>query len=131
MARRTAGGDSRARMPLSRIVLACLLFLAPFCVRAAGDASKLELAINGLKPALESAVRGGLTLQQYLDRSVSEAQLRRLVSVGEDEIRGTLESWGYYAGEVKSRLEPTDTGSFKVVYDVNPGEPVLVTESSV
>lgn len=118
-------------MPLCRIVLACLVLAAPLCARAADEASKFELAVNGVKPSLEAAVRGGLTLQQYLDRAVSEAQLQRLMSVGEDEIRGTLEAWGYYSGAVKSRLEPTPDGKFKVIYDVNPGDPVLVTESTV
>ena len=118
-------------MPLSRIVLVCLALAAPLCARSADDAPRLDIAINGLKPALEEAVRGGLTLQQYRDRSVSEAQLRRLLSTGEDEIRATLEAWGYYAGEVKSGLQRTQAGGFSVVYDVTPGEPVRVTESSV
>jgi len=68
-------------MRLLRIALVGLALLAPASMlRAAGDAPGLNLEINGLKPGLEDAVRSGLTLQQYRDRAVSEAQLRRLVS---------------------------------------------------
>ncbi len=125
-------------MPLSRIALACLL-LAVF-LGAPGGATlgaaraadtKLDLAINGLKPGLEEAVRSGLTLQQYRERAVSEAQLRRLVSRGEEEIRATLEAWGYYGGSIRNRLEPTPAGGFEVTYEVDAGEPTLVRKSAV
>jgi translocation and assembly module TamA len=118
-------------MPLSRIALACLLWIATHGVaRAADHGTGLNLTIHGLKPALEDAVLSGLTLQQYRDRSVSEAQLRRLVSRGEQEIIATLEAWGHYSGKVESRIEPTGTG-FAVVFEVAPGDPVLVSKSEV
>jgi translocation and assembly module TamA len=119
-------------MPVSHIALACLAFLAcPGLVRAADDAAGLHLEIDGLKPALEDAVRSGLTLQQYRDRAVSEAQLRRLVARGEQEIAATLEAWGYYSGPVRSQVKANAAGSFDVVYLVDPGAPTLVTESRV
>ncbi len=119
-------------MRLLHIALVCLALLAASgLLRAAGNAPGLNLEIHGLKPALEDAVRSGLTLQQYRDRAVSEAQLRRLVARGETEIAATLEAWGHYSGTVKSRIAPNAVGSFDVVYDVDPGEPTLVTESHV
>jgi translocation and assembly module TamA len=119
-------------MPLLRIALLCLsLVTTPGLLRAANDAAGLNLEINGLKPGLEEAVRSGLTLQQYRDRAVSEAQLRRLVTRGEQEITTTLEAWGHYSGVVKSRIEPNAAGSFDVIYDVDPGEPTRVTEAHV
>jgi translocation and assembly module TamA len=119
-------------MPLLRIALVCLALAVPGGpLRAASEASGLKLDINGLKPALEEAVRSGLTLQQYRDRAVSEAQLRRLVSRGEQEIAATLEAWGYYSGTVRSHIAPNAVGSFDVAYDIEPGEPTLVTESHV
>jgi translocation and assembly module TamA len=119
-------------MLLLRIALVSLaLVTSPSLLRAANDAPRLNLKVNGLKPGLEEAVRSGLTLQQYRDRAVSEAQLRRLVSRGEEEIVATLEAWGYYSGSVKSRIEPNSAGSLDVAYDVDPGEPTLVTESHV
>ena len=112
--------------------MVCMALLAPSTpLRAASSAPALKLEINGLRPALEEAVRSGLTLQQYRDRAVSEAQLRRLVARGETEIAATLEAWGHYSGTVKSRIAPNAAGSFDVVYDVDPGEPTLVSESHV
>jgi translocation and assembly module TamA len=119
-------------MPLLRIAFACLALLVPAGpLHAADDAARLKLTISGLKPELEEAVRSGLTLQQYRDRAVSEAQLRRLVSRGEEEIIATLEAWGHYSGAVKSLITPGDAGDFDVTFAVDPGEPTLVTKSRV
>jgi translocation and assembly module TamA len=119
-------------MPLLRLAFACLALLAsPGALRAADAIARLGLTINGLKPGLEEAVRSGLTLQQYRDRAVSEAQLRRLVARGEEEIVATLEAWGHYSGVVEGRITPNSTGSFDVVFEVDPGDPTLVTNSRV
>ena len=120
-------------MPLSRIVLVGLAFVAPLHAATEPEPPPkgVELQINGLKQALESAVRSGLTLQQYRDRSVSEAQLRRLLSLGETEIRGTLEAWGYYDGKVSGHMEETPEGRYRAWFDVAPGEPILVRASEV
>src|SRR5678815_5162593 len=97
-------------MRLLRIALVGLALIAPASLlRAAGDAPGLNLEINGLKPGLEDAVRSGLTLQQYRDRAVSEAQLRRLVSRGEEEIAATLEAWGYYSCLLYTSPSPRDS----------------------
>ena len=76
-------------------------------------------------------MRSGLTLQQYRERAVSEAQLRRLVSRGEEEIRATLEAWGHHGCSIRNRLEPTPAGGFEVTYEVDAGEPTLVRRSAV
>jgi translocation and assembly module TamA len=53
------------------------------------------------------------------------------VARGEEEIAATLEAWGYYSGSVSNRIEPSAAGGFHVIFDVDPGEPTLVTESQV
>ena len=88
--------------------------------------ARLGISIQGLDTALEDAVRSSLTLQQYRDRSVSQAQLTRLVTVGETEIRNTLEAWGYYDGKIQSRTETRGERGFEVFFEVNPGDPVRV-----
>jgi translocation and assembly module TamA len=120
-------------MPLPRILILLLALSAPLqaATEPAPPAGDLEFTIDGLKPALESAVRSGLTLQQYRDRSVSEAQLRRLLSLGEGEIRGTLEAWGYYDGKVESGMEQAASGDFRAWFRVEPGDPTLVSASEV
>ena len=113
--------------------LAWLAFVAPIHAATGPEATpkRLQLQINGLKPALESAVLSGLTLQQYRDRSVSDAQLRRLLSLGEAEIRATLEAWGYYDGKVSSHMEDAPEGRYRAWFDVAPGTPILVKSSEV
>jgi translocation and assembly module TamA len=118
-------------MPPLRIVLALLLGLGLLRAAAGAEpATRNTLTINGLSTALEESVRSSLTLQQYRDRAVSDAQVTRLISIGEGEVRGTLEAWGYYDGKVTSRLEP-QPGGVHVTFDVTPGAPTLVTESRV
>ena len=90
-----------------------------------------ELTIEGVKPLLEEAIRSGLTLQQYRERAVSDAQLKRLITVGEKETSATLEAWGYYDGRIATRMEKSGEGGFHVWFKVQTGEPVLVAESTV
>jgi translocation and assembly module TamA len=120
-------------MPLPRIFLLFLVLAAPLHAadEPARGAGNLEFSIRGLKSDLEAAVRSGLTLQQYKDRAVGEAQLRRLLNVGEGEVTRTLEAWGYYEGKVTSGMEKTAESGFRAWFDVEPGEPVLVSASEV
>jgi len=69
-------------------------------------------------------------LQQYRERTLSDAQLKRLISVGEKEVRTTLEAWGYYESKIDSRSEKNPEG-YHVWFEVHTGEPVLVTGSQV
>lgn len=119
-------------MSQPRIALAFLVFVAALHgAFAAQPAARNELTINGLNTVLEEAVRSGLTLHQYRDREVSGAQVQRLMSIGEDEVRATLEAWGYYDGKITSRLEDRPEGGFHVWFDVTPGDATLVAESQV
>lgn len=121
----------RDRVVLRVVALACVAcVLVPARAGAEQAPARLEISIDGLDSALEEAVRSSLTLQQYRDRSVSSAQLTRLVAVGENEARNTLEAWGYYDGKIHSRTESLANG-FHVFFDVKPGEPVRVTAREI
>jgi len=117
---------------LARLVLLCLFALTPPGVVRAQDATApVEISVKGLNPELEEAVRSGLTLTQYKDRAVSDAQLKRLVNIGEREIGATLEAWGYYDGRISNRVERKSSGDFLVEFAVTPGEPTRVGASHV
>jgi translocation and assembly module TamA len=103
----------------------------PATARAESPAARLDIRIQGVDAALEEAVRSSLTLQQYRDRSVSSAQLTRLVSVGEKEIQATLEAWGYYDGRIESRTESRDDGGYRAIFQITPGDPVRVVAREV
>lgn len=112
--------------------LVCLTWaLAAAKAHAEPPAARNEITINGLDSALQEAVRTSFTLQQYRDRSVSSAQLTRLVSVAEGEARNTLEAWGYYDGKIESLTEGSSEAGFHVYFDITPGKPTLVVTSEV
>jgi translocation and assembly module TamA len=122
----------RDRVVLRVAALACVACaLVATRAHAQQAPARLAISISGLDAALEEAVRSSLTLQQYRDRSVSSAQLTRLVAVGETEARNTLEAWGYYDGKIASRTETGGDAGFHVFFDVTPGEPVRVVTRDI
>jgi len=117
---------------LARLTLFLLVVLAPCSgVRAEDATAAVEISVKGLESELETAVKSSLTLAQYKDRTVSDAQLKRLVNIGEAEIGATLEAWGYYDSKVSDRVDRKPDGAFLVHFDVTPGAPTLVTASQV
>ncbi len=90
----------------------------------------LVLKITGLSSEVEKSVRARLTLAQYLERDVSESRVQQLLVSGDAQIREALEPFGYYDGTVTHRLESHD-GQFHAEFQVEPGEPVRVTEVRV
>jgi len=114
-------------MSVARLALCCILLCALPVLARAQEAARHTLTIEGLDSHLEEAVRSSLTLSQYRDRPVSDAQLTRLMSVGEKEILTTLEAWGYYGPTVTTRKERDDEGALRVWFVVDPGAPTRVT----
>jgi translocation and assembly module TamA len=114
------------RAPILRWLVPVLALLAPW----AAGAAPFSVAIEGLKPDLEEAVRANLTLQNYTGRDVSAAQVRRLFNNAEREIGAALEPYGYYNSEVVSSLQTTQKG-LNALFRVTLGEPVKVTDENV
>ena len=108
-----------------------LVGLASLLVAAASaSAAQVEITIEGLSDALKDAARANLSLQQYVGRDVTPAQVRRLYKTGEQEVRKALEPYGYYNPTVDAKLEETPKG-FNAVFHVEPGKPVLVRQRKV
>lgn len=94
------------------------------------NAAQLAIDIEGLPEDLRDAVRANLTLQNYATRDVTPAQIRRLFSGAEQEIKSALEPYGYYNSFVASSLQTTDKG-LNATFRVTLGEPVRVKGSTV
>jgi translocation and assembly module TamA len=94
-------------------------------------AATVQIEIQGLDEPLKDAARAGLELQEYTDKDVSAAQIRRLFELGKDEIAKALEPWGYYSAETESQLEQPAPGEFRAVFHVRPGEQVHVDSANV
>lgn len=113
----------------ARLVRAVVPILALFA-SALAHAEKLVITLEGVEGELAEAARANLTLQNYVARDVTAAQVRRLFQRGEDEIRRALEPYGYYNVQVSSTLRTTDKG-LDAVFRVTPGDPVIVRNSTV
>src|SRR5690348_3654972 len=106
--------------------LIALLLLLPLAAQAG-----VRLAVKGVDDPLKSAVQAGLTLSQYANRPVSEAQIRRLYEDAPDEVRTALEPYGYYEAAVQGALTRTGADDWQVTLTVRPGEPVRIGEVRV
>jgi translocation and assembly module TamA len=105
-----------------------LLLVLLACGRA--SAEQLEISLEGLNEQLQEAVRSNLSLEQYVGRDMTAAQIRRLYNLGAKEITASLEPYGYYRTQVDTHLEETPKG-FKAVYRITLGDPVIVRQKKV
>jgi translocation and assembly module TamA len=122
-------------LPSARRCARILRWLIPVlfaCAPGIAGAATLTINIEGLKDELAAAARANLTLQQYVGRDVTPAQIRRLFNNSEREIQAALEPYGYYNVSIQSTLEPADDkGGQTALFRVTLGEPVIVKESKV
>lgn len=91
----------------------------------------VRLEVRGVDDPLKQAATASVELSQYAQRTVSEAQIRRLYQEAPDEVRGALQPYGYYDATVQGRLTRTGAHDWRVVLQVDPGQPVRVTRVDV
>ncbi len=92
----------------------------------------VSIDIQGLDPELGAAVKASLDLEQYANRDISSVQAERLMLRGQDQIREALEPYGYYSARATGTLQPPDDkGQYRVAYEVERGEPVIVRATAV
>ncbi len=99
-------------------------------IPAVAVAEKLSLDFSGLPRGLESSVRSGLSVAEYLDRDLTEAQVDRMLRSSDAEIQRALEPFGYYGATVKQQLE-READQLRVTFLIDVGDPVVVTASRV
>jgi translocation and assembly module TamA len=114
-------------------LLALLLALAPsLFLYTQQSLAGVNIEIQGLDVELSAAAKASLDLQQYAERDISSAQVERLMLRGQDQIREALEPYGYYNARATGTLQPPDDkGRYRVAYQVERGEPVIVREAAV
>lgn len=105
-----------------------LVLLATLATNA--QAAFVTLQLSGVKDGLRDAVLAGVEINQYVGREISEAQAQRLYERAADQVRSALEPYGYYNPKVTGELRGKG-GDFVAVLEVDPGEPVTVSESTV
>lgn len=92
------------------------------------EAAELRVDINGIEGELIENARAHLSMQRYVDRDVSAAQVRLLYQQAPEELRAALRPYGYYHAEVTSELNETGQNDFHAVFRVEPGNPVIVRD---
>lgn len=106
------------------------LLALPLLLSASLAHAGVQLTVDGVAEPLKGAVVSGVSLSQYATRQVSEAQVRRLYERASDEVRSSLEPYGYYDATVTGDLQQVGQ-DWRVTLHVVPGEPVLVTAVDV
>jgi translocation and assembly module TamA len=95
------------------------------------QAAEVKLDIDGLNDELRDSVKASVQLNDYEKRDASPAEIRRLFEAGDEEIKRALEPFGYYQVEVDSELERAEPDTYRAVYKVKLGDPVIVRTAKV
>jgi len=109
----------------------CLLFaalatlLAPAPARAAG----VNVEVHGVDETLRSNVLAYLSFERYKKGGVdlTADMVERLHNRVEREVQEALRPFGYYEPQVTSSVTDLGKGDWRVVVDIRPGRPVLVS----
>ncbi|MGH8174793.1 MAG: autotransporter assembly complex protein TamA [Steroidobacter sp.] len=109
---------------------ACVVF-ATFLSPAPLPAEQVSVEISGLDGEMLESARANVQLREYEDREVSPVEVRRLFEQADEQIRAALEPFGYYAAHVESELARAQEGAYRAVFQVTPGDPVIVRDSRV
>jgi translocation and assembly module TamA len=107
-----------------RVVATCSLLL-PLLAHAG-----VRLIVDGVADPLKAAVVSGVELSQYATLEVSDAQVRRLYGRAPDQVKSSLQPYGYYEATVTGDLQQVGK-DWQVTLHVTPGEPVKVTAVDV
>lgn len=110
---------------IARRVLATCSLLLPLLAHAG-----VQLTVDGVADPLKAAVISGVELSQYARREVSDAQARRLYERAPNQVRSSLEPYGYYESTVSGDLRQVGK-DWQVTLHVKPGEPVKITAVDV
>jgi len=115
----TSDGHTRQRR-MARCLFASLLVLA-----GTAQAAHISVQLDGVDGVLRDAALAGLEINQYGTRDVTAAQAHRLYERAADQVRSSLEPYGYYRVEVTGELKE-QAGDYIAVLHVATGDPVRV-----
>jgi translocation and assembly module TamA len=134
MAQRFTMPRARARHRRSPALAVCLLAvlagaLAAGPVRAAG----VNVEVRGVDETLRANVLAYLSFERYKKGSVelNPDMIERLHNRVEREVQEALRPYGYYEPQVSSTVTDLGKGEWRVVVEIKPGRPVVVTSIEV
>ncbi|MBZ0223139.1 MAG: outer membrane protein assembly factor [Dokdonella sp.] len=104
----------------------CLLLV----LAAHAQAARVATRIDGIDDSLLEAVKGALEINQYQQRDVTDAQLRRLLERAPAQAQKALEPYGYFDGRIESETRD-EAGQTLVLLHVTPGPVTQVTNLDI
>ncbi|HYL71258.1 MAG TPA: BamA/TamA family outer membrane protein [Candidatus Dormibacteraeota bacterium] len=131
MAQRTVNLRARRRHRRGPVPGAALLLLA-FGVGLAAPparAAGVNVDVRGVDEALRTNVLAYLSFERYKKGGVdlNADMVERLHNRVEREVQEALRPFGYYEPQVSSTVTDLGRNEWRVVVDIRPGRPVLVT----
>ena len=134
MAQRSSMPRTRPRYRRVPALAVCLLAalagaVAPRPARAAG----VNVEVRGVDETLRANVLAYLSFERYKRGGVdlNPDMIERLHNRVERETQEALRPYGYYEPQVSSTVTDLGKGEWRVVVDIKPGRPVLVTSIEV
>ncbi len=115
-------------MAFHRTVLLTITALLLWTATVSADTvQRVEVTLTGVGGEMLQTVRENLSLLREADHPrLTEYRIRTLHRRAEDEIRRSLQPFGYYEPVIESELAPTD-GLWRAAYLIRPGTPVHVS----
>lgn len=93
--------------------------------------ASVQVEISGVDSEIEENIRAKLTLVRLTEREqLSAGAVRRLHGRVRSEARDAMRPFGFYRPRIESRLRQQD-GQWLVTIQVDPGDPVVVSEIDV
>ena len=120
------------RRPAPRVCLLVAALLAALCAQPA-RAAGVNVEVRGVPETLRANVLAYLSFQRYQKGAVdlNPDMVERLHNRVEREVQEALRPFGYYEPQVSSTVTDLGRNEWRVVIDIKPGRPVLVTAIDV
>jgi translocation and assembly module TamA len=105
--------------------LAGMLVLTGLLLATSAQAARVAISLDGVEGDLRNAALAAAELNQYANREVSRAQIRRLYRRAQTQIPTALEPYGYYNVQVTGELA-NEGEQFTATLHVELGSPVKI-----
>lgn len=113
------------RLRRATLAAACLL-LGVMPARA-----NVEIEIRGVDDELRTNVLAYLSLDRYRKTELGAEMIERLHNRVEREVAAALKPFGYYAPTTRAELRDLGNGDWRVMLDIDPGQPVIMERVDV
>jgi translocation and assembly module TamA len=94
--------------------------------------AQVRVEISGVGSTVEENIRASLDLVRHGAREdLSEAAIRRLYARGRGQVRDAMRPFGFYRPRIEPQLTRQEDGEWVARFEIEPGDPVLVSEVDV